>query len=158
MNVRQILAELREAPGRIAAATSGLSPARLAEATDSGGWTANDVLAHLRAAGDTWGEAMRRLVEEERPAFRSVNPRGWIRKTNYRELEFAPSFRAYKAQREGLLALLEALPAEGWFRSGLVTAGGGTYERTVLYYAERMAGHERSHLRQIEAIAAALCG
>jgi len=118
------------------------------------GWSANDVLAHLRACGDVWGNNIMVMIAEDTPMLRGVNPRAWIKKTNYRELEFRPSFRSYATQRADLLAVLEPLPPEGWSRTATVTGMivGQVFERTVLYYAEWMARHERPHVKQIERI------
>jgi hypothetical protein len=69
--------------------------------------------------------------------------------TNYPELEFAPSFRAYSKQRAELLALLRPLPKAAWSRSATVTGAGRPRDRTVLEYAQWLATHERSHVKQI---------
>ncbi len=85
--------------------------------------------------------------------FRAVNPRTWINQTDYPQLEFAPSLAAYTAQREALLAVLESLPPEAWLRGATVKGAGKTLRRTVLSYAEWLANHERSHLKQIARVA-----
>jgi hypothetical protein len=110
------------------------------------------VLAHLRACGDIWGGCIAAIVAEERPTLRAVNPRTWIEQTDYPELEFQPSLRAFAAQRADLLALLEPLPPDGWGRSATVTGAGKVLERTVLFYADWLARHERPHVKQIERI------
>ena len=78
-----------------------------------------------------------------------MNPTTWIKSTNYPELEFAPSFRAFARQRAELLALLRPLPKAGWSRHATVTGAGRPRERTVLDYARRLANHERSHVKHI---------
>ena len=109
----------------------------------------NDVLAHLRSCSDMWGSGLERIVAEDRPTIRAINPRTWIKQTDYLELEFHVSFRAYRAQREQLLALLRGLPDEAWIRSATVTGAGKALERTVLSYARWLAEHERPHVKQI---------
>jgi hypothetical protein len=94
-----------------------------------------------------WGDAIARILAEERPTIRAVNPRTWIEQTDYLELEFRPSLEAFTGQREELLAVLKGLPAEAWLRSATVTGAGKTLERTVLFYAEWLATHERSHVK-----------
>src|SRR5579884_3280234 len=91
----QVLAQLNETPGRLATLTDELSPAQLRTAPAPGEWSANDVLAHLRACADMWGGCITRMLVEDHPTLRAVNPRSWIKKTNYRELEFAPSLHAF---------------------------------------------------------------
>jgi hypothetical protein len=157
LTAEQTLTVLRDTPSRLAALTDGLTPAQLRAAPGPDEWSANDVLAHLRACADMWGQYIGRILAEDRPTIRAVSPRAWINETNYLELEFAPSLRAFAAQRAGLLAILEPLPPEGWARAAIVTGVGNPLERTVLDYAERLARHERPHVRQIEDIVRTLC-
>lgn len=146
----QILALLTATPTRIATLTAGLAPAQLHAAPTHDGWSANDVLAHLRACADIWGNCIMTMITEDTPTLRAVNPRTWIKKTDYLELEFRPSLRSFVAQRADLLAVLEPLPHEAWLRTATVTGAGRVLELTVLSYAERLARHERQHVKQVE--------
>ena len=143
------MALLAETPPRLEALTAGLAPVQLQTAPSDDEWSANDVLAHLRACADVWGGCIAAILAEERPTLRAVNPRTWINQTDYRELEFRPSLRAFAAQRADLLAVLEPLPAEGWSRAATVTGAGKTLERTVQFYARWLAEHERPHVKQV---------
>jgi len=150
LTIEQVLTLLGETPPRIAAITAGLEPAQ--STPDDGGWSANEVLAHLRACADVWGNCIVAMIAEDTPTLRAVNPRTWIKKTDYVELEFRPSFRSFARQRADLLAVLEPLSHEGWSRAATVTGAGRVLERTVLFYAEWLARHERPHIKQIERI------
>jgi hypothetical protein len=110
------------------------------------------VLAHLRACADVWGNCIVTMIAEDRPTLRAINPRTWIKKTDYRELEFRTSLRSFATQRADLMAVLEPLPPEGWSRTATVTGAGKILERTVLFYALWLARHERTHVKQIESI------
>jgi hypothetical protein len=85
-----------------------------------------------------------------------MNPRTWVKGTDYPDLEFGPSLRAYTTQRTDLLWVLEPLTPEAWWRAAAVTGAGRVLERTVLSYATWLAHHERPHIKQIERIAGAL--
>jgi hypothetical protein len=155
----QILSLLAEAPPRLAALTDGLPPERLRAAPGpdkwSAGadeWSANDVLAHMRACADMWGDAIETILAHDRPTIRAVNPRTWIRQTDYLELEFRPSLDAFTGQRAALLAVLEPLPPEDWRREATVTGAGKPLVRTVHAYAQWLATHERPHVKQIARI------
>ena len=152
----QVLSILAENPLRIAALTAGLAPAQLRAVPVLGEWSANDVLAHLRSCSDVWGGNIIGILAEEVPTLRGVNPRTWIKKTDYPELEFRPSFSSYAAQRAGLLAALRPLTPEGWSRTAMVTAYGQAFPHTALFYADKMARHEMTHVRQIETIVKAI--
>lgn len=151
-----VLMLLAETPPRIATLATGLAPTHLRAAPSPDAWSANDVLAHLRACADVWGNAIAAIIAEDRPTLRAVNPKTWIKQTDYRDLAFRPSMLAFATQRADLLAVLEPLPEEGWSRAATVTGAGTPLERTVLSYAQRLARHERSHLKQIAGIVASL--
>ena len=152
LTIEQVLTLLAETAPRIAALLTGVAPARLRTAPNDDEWSANDVLAHLRACADVWGSCIHAIIAEDRPTLRAVNPRSWIKQTDYRSLAFQPSFRSFAAQRAELLAVLEPLPPEGWSRAATVTGAGKVLERTVLSYARWLARHERPHVKQIERI------
>ena len=154
----QTVALLAQSPQRIVELTGGLTPAQLRTSPSPDEWSANDVLAHLRSCSDVWNGCIRRILDEDKPTIRAINPTAWIKQTNYPELEFAPSLRAYLAQRAELLKLLEPLQPESWSRSATVTGAGAPLQRTVLDYAERMARHERAHCRQLAKIRDGLHG
>ena len=141
---------LAATPPRIAALTAGLGPAQLRTAPPEGGWSANEVLAHLRACADVWGDCIAAMIAHDRPTLRAVDHRTWIRQTDYLDQACEPSFHAFAAQRTALLAVLEPLAPEGWSRAATVTGAGKVLERTVLSYAQWMARHERPHLKQLE--------
>ncbi|MBA3416793.1 MAG: DinB family protein [Chloroflexia bacterium] len=147
--IEQVLTLLAETPPRLEALTTALAPAQLQTSPNHDEWSANDVLAHLRACADVWGGCIAAIIAEERPTLRAVNPRTWIKQTDYRELEFRPSLGAFAAQRAELLAVLEPLPPEGWSRPATVTGAGKALERTVLLYARWLAEHERPHVKQV---------
>jgi hypothetical protein len=155
LTIEQVLTMLAETPPRLAALTAGLAPAQLHAASD-GEWSANDVLAHLRACADVWGNCMVAIITRDRPTLRALNPRTWIKKTDYLEQEFQPSLHAFAAQRTELLTVLKPLTPGGWSRTATVTGAGQVLEQTVLYYGWRMASHERPHLQQIERIVSAM--
>ena len=157
-SIEEALSLLAETPTRIAALTAGLTPAQLRSAPGPDEWSANDVLAHLRSCADMRGGYMRRILAEDRPTIRVVNPRAWIKQTDYPALEFAPSLRAFTTQRAALLAVLEPLTPEGWARTATVTGAGSPLERTVLNYADRLARHEQPHVKQIERISRSMRG
>ena len=156
LTIEQIQGVLADTPRRLATVTAGLDPAILRTVPGPDEWSANDVLAHLRSCADVWGDCMERIVREDRPTLRAINPQAWITRTNYPDLEFRPSLRAFDVQRADLLAFLEALTPADWSRSATVVGAGSPLERSVLTYAQRLARHERPHVIQIERIVGTL--
>ena len=152
LTIDQVLTLLAETPSRIAALTAGLVADQLHTSPSRDEWSVNDVLAHLRACADVWGRCMVAMIAQDTPTLRAINPRTWIRRTDYLEQEFKPSLDAFAAQRNDLLAVLEPLAHRDWSRAATVTGAGAVLERTVSSYAQRMAVHERQHVRQVERI------
>ena len=144
----QLLQALAETPRRIAAASRGLENAQLQFKPDEQAWSANDILAHLRACADVWGKSIMTMLAEDQPTLRYVSPRTWMRKTDYPERAFPPSFQAFVEQRNQLLQTLTTLPMEDWSRGATIDGR----EQTVFGYAQRLAQHEQEHCAQIEAL------
>jgi hypothetical protein len=151
--IEQILTILAGSPSRVATLTDGLEPSQLHTPLNPGEWSVNDVLAHLRACNEVWGNNILRIISEDRPTWKGINPRAWMKKTDYLEQEFKPALLAFTTQRLNLLAVLEPLPPESWSRTATVIDMIGKHlERTVLSYADALARHERTHVKQIERI------
>jgi hypothetical protein len=158
LTMAQVLALIAATPPSIAMLTTALAPAQLRTSPTPDEWSANDVLAHLRACADVWGGYIATILVEDTPTLRAINPRTWIKRTDYPESAFQPALRAFTEQRAALLATLQALPEEGWARGALVTGGGSPRWTTVLDYGERMARHERAHVKQLRRIVDMLSG
>ena len=147
LTIDEVLAILEENPRLIAALTADLSNARLEKTPVLGVWSINDVLSHIRSVCDARGEFMRLMLAEPRPTLRASDPRAGQKKAAYGE--FASSFREFRRQRASLLRFLKAMPRRSWSRTAIITGGGPPRERTVLFYAQWLAGHERAHVRQL---------
>ncbi len=151
---------LQTTPRHLASAVGGLGEKELRWKPTAESWSVNEILAHLRACADVWGEAIGRILQQDHPTIRHVSPRTWIRKTNYLSLDFQVSFREYGRQRDELLQVLQSLRPEEWQRRATVKAATKLREETVLSYAGRLANHEAGHCAQIDRVvqAARLAG
>src|SRR5260370_5602620 len=150
----QVVALLEASPLRIAELTSSLKPTQLHRPSDDE-WSANDVLAHLRACADAWSGCMSAIIEGA-PGLRAVNPLTWIEKTDYRSQDFARSLRSFARHRAQLLDVLKPAPRADWLRAVTVTGAGAPLKRDALFYGRWMAGHGRAHLKQIANVASTL--
>jgi len=148
--VSQALDLLREQPGQIAAMTAGLSEHQLHMPPEHNEWSCVEMLGHLRTCSDMWGQAIEKILAEEQPTFKAVNPRTWAEQVDYNELDFVPSFKSYKRQRTKLLKLLEGLQPKDWQRYAIVLVAGKPNKRSVHFYADWLAVHERTHMRQFK--------
>jgi uncharacterized damage-inducible protein DinB len=149
----RILELLRQGPLRIAEATSGVRPTRLNLRTESEPWSVSDILAHLRACSDMWGNSIKAMLSQGNPSKRYVSPRSWMRKPKYAEEAFEAALDSFTQERQKLVKTLADLDAAGWARRGTFTGTSARQrDQTVLSYSERIVNHERPHLDQIESL------
>jgi hypothetical protein len=152
IEIETALKLLAATPRRLASASKGLENTRLHLKPDHDSWSANDILAHLRACADVWGKSISAMLAQDHPTLRYLSPRTWIRKTNYLELEFDASLLAFAKQRKELVQTLNALAHKDWSRGATFTASTKGREHTVFSYARRIAQHENEHCEQIAAV------
>ena len=148
--IRTVLTALAATPKQIARLARGRSPRQLHRKPAADAWSAQEIVAHLRACAEVWGGSIDRMLGEDHPTIRYVSPRGWIRKTDYLEQSFDDSLRAFSDRRATLLKTLKGLDAIGWSRRATFTATTLGRDATVLSYATRIADHEVRHLGQLE--------
>lgn len=147
----QALELLAATPRRIEALTTGRTAEQLRMPPSPGEWSAIEILAHIRACADVRGGVALRILAEDHPRIRDASPRVDQRGTDYVDLEFAPSLRAFTEQRADLLAVLRPLSPERWSRTATVIRNGKPLEWSVQWYAEWLGSHERIHIEQIAA-------
>ncbi|HQY30200.1 MAG TPA: DinB family protein [Thermomicrobiales bacterium] len=150
LDVDDLLDLLNGAPGRIADLAAGCTPDQLRCRPAPDDWSANDVLAHLRACADVWGGRMELIVAEDHPTIRAINPTTWILQTDYPDLAFAESLAAFTSQRKTLLPFLRSLTPAQWERTCRLVGAGAPLEHSVHGYADALARHERTHIKQIQ--------
>jgi uncharacterized damage-inducible protein DinB len=146
--IDEILRLLAETPRRVAAATKAMSDDQLHLKPDQRSWSANDILAHLRACADVWNETIALMLQEDEPVLKDISPRDWLKKTDYPGLPFRESFHSFVDQRRELLQTLHDLEFGQWSRGAMI----GNRRHTIFSQARRMALHEVTHNEQIEAL------
>jgi hypothetical protein len=148
VEIEALLQILANTPRHLATVSRGLSDARLQLKPDADSWSANEILAHLRACADVWGQSIQTMLDQDHPALRYISPRAWIRKTDYPQLAFQPSLQAFTRQRK---ALLNSALAPGVYQTAQGTAEhleAAACERLV---ARREDCRSRAHGRQLRA-------
>jgi DinB superfamily len=146
---RAVLNLLSETPKHIARIVRGCSDQQLHRRPEADAWSAQEIVAHLRACAEVWGRSIDRMLAEDHPTIRYVSPRGWIKKTDYLTISFPETLRAFSQHRVVLVGTLSKLRASDWARGATFTATTLGREATVLSYAMRIADHEVRHLDQL---------
>lgn len=146
----EILPILTSNPSGIDAAIAELSDVQLVTRPEVNEWSPLEILAHLRACADVWGDQrIVRMLSEDEPTIQAVHPMRWIQQTNYYETPFSTSFAAFDEQRRRLLTLIETISPEDWERGATFTGGGAPRRYTVRSEADAIARHERAHIKQL---------
>lgn len=146
--IENYLKLLEETPRRLTRLTKSFDEARLQQRIVKENWSVNDILAHLRACADVWGDSIERMLAEENPTVPYRLPRQWIKKTDYPQLPFHESLQVFTAQRKKLLKALKRLSIEDWSRAATIKGR----EHTVFAQVRRMAKHEDVHCEQVESL------
>lgn len=146
--IEKYLYLLEETPQRLLKSTQSVDETRLQQRSAKEQWSVNDILAHLRACADVWGDSIDAMLTEEHPTVPYRHPRQWIKKTDYPELPFHESLKAFTAQRKKLLKAVKRLSLEDWSREATIQGR----EHTVFTQVRRMAMHENVHCEQIESL------
>lgn len=146
---QRVLDLLAATPREIARLVLGYSGADLERPPAPDAWSARDIVAHLRACADVWGECIERMLAKDHPTIRHVSPRGWMTKSGYMKQSLAVSLAAFTKERATLVKRLGGRDTAVWARDARITGKTPGATATVLEYAARMAEHEVGHLGQL---------
>ncbi len=140
------LAQLRQTPETVAALLDGLDEARLNLPAHDGGWSMRQVVSHLLDAEGVLLSRLNLMVANDNPVLESLAVFAWAADEANRPPTTAELFETYRESRRESLAILEALPPDGWWRSGQHQEFG---EVTVLQQASYFSAHEQTHLASL---------
>jgi hypothetical protein len=144
--IDEVLRLLAHTPIHISTLSSDIPNDEMVSKPEPKTWSANEVLAHLRACADVWGADIQSILERENPSLPNIHPRARLKEMNYDQLEFKPSFQAFCDQRAQLLESLTPLSIEEWGRTATI----GGRRHTVFSQVRRLALHEAGHYEQFE--------
>jgi hypothetical protein len=145
-----LLAALDAAPRQLTA-LAHVPEARWRRRPGAGGWSAAEVLGHVRAADDVVASRLLRILARDEPLLLAYDERQWQDVAGYDLLAPARSIATYAARRAELIAALRRQPDEAWQRTGIHELAG---VQTLLAIARNVGAHEREHLATIEALLA----
>jgi hypothetical protein len=148
-----LVERLAEAPGRIAAATAGLTPEQLSTPPADGEWSALGVLAHIRACDDILAPRLVMMSVRDEPSMPVFDDRRWEEVMAYADSDFQELLAAYTFRRAEVVRALRRLGPADLQRTGQLETRGTIAIRDVLRH---IAEHEDEHCLQIETLIAGL--
>jgi hypothetical protein len=144
-----VVEALTVAPAHLAALLDGLDEAALWARPTPDGWSAVEVLAHLRASEAIVAPRLYQIVVRDEPVMAAFDERRWAEGAGYADLPPSLLLQGYAARRAELVAMLRRLAPGDWARTGLHEVAGRI---TLLDIARSMAEHEAEHIAQLRAM------
>jgi hypothetical protein len=111
------------------------------------GWSAHDVLVHMRASSEILTPRIYQLLVRDYPPLPAFDERRWAEVASYASMSFADLFARIAITRYELIATLRRLSPADWQRTGLHEEHG---EISIEAIVGHIAGHDEEHLAQIE--------
>lgn len=140
---------ISETPGRLAELVKTIGAERLDLPSAPGKWSARDILAHLADSEIAIGFRLRQTLAEDHHVIQPFDQDRWARSYPVADLRLA--LDAFTALRAWNIALIRSVKAEDYSKPVTHPERGTMTFQTIV---ETIAGHDRNHIRQIEAIAA----
>ena len=123
------------------------APAALTTYRDGGdGWTALEVLCHLRDLEEVVIERARLTVEEDNATLPLPDPDALAAERRYNEQDVETVLREWRARRAAYLSYLQARPESDWDRVGLHPRRGPLTLLDQLIFAPM---HDSIHIEQM---------
>ncbi len=146
-----LLALLRSTPAVLVGLLDPLPLPAWSRRPVSEGWSAVEVLCHLRDVEREVNQLrLRRIVAEEEPFFVAEMSDDWTIERRYQEQDGPAALEEFTTLRLETLHLLQNLSAEQWMRKARHSLfGPTTLQELVAFNAE----HDRLHIRQVWEVA-----
>ncbi len=122
-----------------------LEQARSAKGGDED-WSVVEVICHLRDAEEITLGRVQAIRDQDRPHIASYDQEVLARERNYRQADPYAALEAFAGFRARHLAVLSALPLEGWERRGIFEASG---PMTIRVHIIHKLYHDTIHCAQI---------
>ncbi len=113
------------------------------------GWSAVQIICHLRDAEERALERMRKMRDEENPLIAAYDQESWARERNYAAQDPMAALERFSAFRQAHREALEALPLPEWERTGRHQEVGRI---TIMAHTLHILSHDLGHLAQLAAL------
>lgn len=146
MSIKKLLNDYRHGPVLIRAALSGMTPEQIDAAPVPGKWSTRQVVCHLADAELLYADRFKRILAEDQPPLRAMNPDVFVAKLACSERDLEVELQTIEIVRTHMAGILEAMPEADFQRTGLHSEDGPLTLQTLL---ERITRHIPHHARTI---------
>jgi uncharacterized damage-inducible protein DinB len=138
-----------ETPRRLAELVETIGPERVGQSPAPGKWCVREIIAHLADAELVFAFRLRQTLAEDHHVIQPFDQDGWAK--SYPGADARLALAALSALRAWNIALIRSVKPADYSKPVTHPERGTMTFQTIV---ETMAGHDRNHLKQLEAIAA----
>lgn len=140
---------ISETPRRLTQLVETIGPDRLEKPPAPGKWSARDIVSHLADAEVAFAFRLRQTLAEDHHVIQPFDQDRWAK--SYASSDAQLALAALSALRAWNIALIRSVQPADLSKPVTHPERGTMTFQTIV---ETMAGHDRNHIKQIEAIAA----
>jgi len=144
---------ISDTPRRLAQLVDTIGPERLEIPPAPGKWSVRDILSHLADGEIAFGFRLRQTLAEDHHLIQPFDQDLWAK--GYSSLDAKLALATFAALRAWNLALIRSVKTADLSKS-VTHPERGTMTFQII--VETMAGHDRNHIQQMEAIAGQSAG
>lgn len=134
-------------PGLLREAIAGMSADDLKARPVAGRWSTLEVVCHLADADGVYAERIKRVLAEDGPPLRSMNPDEWQARLAYHERDAEEELRLLEFTRRQMARILRSLAPADFQRTGHHSEAGPLTLETLL---RRVTEHVPHHVQFIQ--------
>ncbi len=149
MDVVDVIESLAATPVWLRSGFAELSGTAAYRAPHPGEWSAQDILAHLRASDAILAPRIMQILTRPNAPLAGYDERVWAALAARARLPLSVQLAAFEAHRAELVSLLRTLTPAEWALAGQHETRG---KLTVSDIATDLAAHEREHQLQFQAL------
>lgn len=118
MSIEALLQQYDAGPQLLRDTVAGMSEEQLKARPVPGRWSPLEVLCHLADSDGVYAERMKRVVAEDEPTLRSMNPDGWLPRLAYHHRDADEELRLIEITRRQMARILRSLAPADFQRAG----------------------------------------
>ena len=145
---REVMEHLEATPKQFEQMIRGLTEQTAKRRPASGGWSAVEVMTHVRDADGVLNQRVKLLLDQDNPSLEFQPVFEWA-ESQREPSSIGDILEDYLKSRKETLQRLTDLPFANWWRHGQHEEFG---EVTLLQQASYFAAHELTHVRQLNAM------
>ncbi|MBV9766038.1 MAG: DinB family protein [Acidobacteriaceae bacterium] len=142
-----------ETPAALARLITSVPQEKLNRPPAPGKWSCAAIVAHLAEAEIALSWRYRQIAEKEGAALSGYDQNLWYHLGDYESRDLQESLAQFRLLRQANLRMFDRLTPEDWLRSGIHSERGRLTMKDLVAQA---AGHDLSHLQQVERAIAAV--